>query len=640
MVKVYTLLNATSMKVLTSCSAYLAGTIKSASLKFLKTAVLSDGSIALSFTAFANPDGSLSNKANTRKSNSTAREYETISVRYWDSYYKLERSSLWQAVLTSDFTTKRYSLSNSPPINALRGTGFVFPFTPPNPFIPGGSYDLSPTGLLMTAPNPLYTQIQRTTYDLYYQPLTTFTETSTPSWQKLKVPGFEGSPNRVKFSADGMAAAFCSRKEETEEIWNSLFVIKSIKKPDQITEVRMFEDERKNKIWDKYPASIIWSNDSLKLYITADDDARVRLFSVPLDEILEEYKDCIEVVPTVLIKDGSVLSAHRLGGLGKKDHLLLNRSTIVEPSIFSILDLQTAKSVDILTTFEGGATLGLTSSQVSEIRFKSKEDTYECQAWIVRPSTFQKGKKYPVALIIHGGPEGSTSDSWLPRTNLALFAEHGYIVVAPNPTGSLGFGKSFTDAVHGDWGGRPYDDICSCFDYVKEHLPYADTTRAVAIGPSYVGYMMNRIAGMPLAKQLRTLVCHNGTFSTYGMLGSDMGHLSKRDMKYMPWEDKSNWDRHDPAQFTHNWSTPMLIIHSDKDFRCPITDGLAMYSVCQQKGIPSRFLNFPDENHIVTRPANSLHWYRTVVGWINKYADVIDCIVLQPPVSEPQPHSR
>jgi len=166
-------------------------------------------------------------------------------------------------------------------------------------------------------------------------------------------------------------------------------------------------------------------------------------------------------------------------------------------------------------------------------------------------------------------------------------------------------------------------------------MPYVDVDRAIVAGASYGGYMVNWIAGQPLGKRFKAIISHDGIFSMYNMLSADATETLIDDLQGTLWDKKENWDRHDPAQYTQNWSTPMLVIHSDGDYRCPITEGLAVYNVCQLRGIESRFLNFPDENHWVLKHENSLQWNMTVLGWANKYAHVKGKVELKPPLSDP-----
>jgi dipeptidyl aminopeptidase/acylaminoacyl peptidase len=153
-----------------------------------------------------------------------------------------------------------------------------------------------------------------------------------------------------------------------------------------------------------------------------------------------------------------------------------------------------------------------------------------------------------------------------------------------------------------------------------------------------IGYMVNWIAGQPLAKKFRTLVCHDGIFDNLNLVSSDIASTTQFDMGGQIFDPPAlaNWDKNSPSRYTANWTQSMLIIHSDNDFRCPITEGLAAFNICQMKGIESRFLNFPDECHFVEGRANQLHWYRTVFGWVNKYTGNTEGVKLEPPVSEPR----
>jgi dipeptidyl aminopeptidase/acylaminoacyl peptidase len=207
-------------------------------------------------------------------------------------------------------------------------------------------------------------------------------------------------------------------------------------------------------------------------------------------------------------------------------------------------------------------------------------------------------------------------------------------------TGSTSFGSAFTYAVAGDWGGRPYQDLENCFTYVSSKLQFVDTSRAIAAGGSYGGYMMNFIAGQPLAKKFKTLICHDGIFNFVSMLATDHPAEIKDMFHRPPWKalDAEPLDEFCPSRNMCNWSTPMLFIHSDKDYRCPVTQGLMAYNVCQLRRIDSRFLNFPDENHFVLKRENSYRWYLTVLGWANKYAgnEGEGKIRLEEPVTKPK----
>ena len=273
----------------------------------------------------------------------------------------------------------------------------------------------------------------------------------------------------------------------------------------------------------------------------------------------------------------------------------------------------------ISSNSRNGAAFGLSPSQISSFWFDGAER--KVQAWVIKPSNFREGGKYPLAYMIHGGPQGAWLDNWSTRWNPAVFAEQGYVVVAPNPTGSTGFGQAFTDAIREQWGGLPYTDLVKGFEAIEAQMPFVDTKRAVSLGASYGGYMMNWIQGHPLGKKFQAMVCHDGVFSVpAGQLASDELYFPEHDLGGKWSENKESWLRWDPASHVEHWSTPMLVIHSAKDYRLCISEGLAAFGALQSRGVESQFLTYPDENHWVLKPENSLLWHATVLDWINKYA--------------------
>lgn len=228
-------------------------------------------------------------------------------------------------------------------------------------------------------------------------------------------------------------------------------------------------------------------------------------------------------------------------------------------------------------------------------------------------------KRYPLALLVHGGPQSAWNDAWSTRWNAAVFAEQGYVVVMPNPTGSTGYSQAFTDAIKEEWGNLPFNDVINCFEHVKQHLDYVDTSRSVALGASYGGYFMNWAQGQPFGREFKALVTHNGIFSTTCALATEELYFMNHDLGG-PWSaNRAKWLEYDPARFTEHWKTPHLIIHSDLDYRLLVGDGLAAFNVLQSQGVESQFLNFPDENHFVVKPENSLVWHRSVFNFINKH---------------------
>ncbi|MCJ1388676.1 hypothetical protein MMC18_001525 [Xylographa bjoerkii] len=609
-------------------NAYLAGIIP-ARIENLQIKELHDGIIAVAFTADAKPDGSLYNTAQAPRSHSSAREYDSVLVRFWDTYFTAEHSSLWYTTLQKPRLCRQYTLSDNLPLNALKGTPLTCPIWPSDPFS-GAGFDISTTGLLVTARDPEFNPAESTQTSLWYIPLRSFTEDPAPMLRKLPVPGYNGDTSSVVFAPNGISAAFLKTKDGNDSSdLNRIFIVREVMDAESVYELPIRSEVTQGR-WDLSPNSITWASNSHSLYVTADERGRCKLFRLVI--IYDHGSPAAYARP--LSEDGVISSVYSLSTSSSEPRLFINQSTFMESSIFALINPDTGAHSLISSATKMGKTLGLHASQVSEITFKGSGE-YDVQAWVMKPSIFKADKKYPLAFLIHGGPADSWRDAWSTRWNPAIFAEQGYIVVLPNPTGSTSFGQAFSSAVNGDWGGRAYHDLAACFAHLESHLPFIDTTRAVALGASYGGYMINWIAGQPLAKKFRTLVAHDGCFSIYNMLSSDIATPLPTDMGGTLWKDKAIWDFNDPAQHTQNWTQPMLFIHSDLDYRCPVTEGLAPFAVCQQRGIESRFLNFPDENHFVLKHENSLKWHRTVLGWINKYVGVEGGVVLEPPVSEP-----
>ena len=252
------------------------------------------------------------------------------------------------------------------------------------------------------------------------------------------------------------------------------------------------------------------------------------------------------------------------------------------------------------------------------------------QGWIMKPTNYIAGRKYPLAYLIHGGPEGAWEPAWSYRWNPNLWANHGFAVVMINPHGSSGMGIDFQNAVRYNWGGWPYEDIMLGYDFVVNNFDFIDRDRVGACGASYGGYMINWIQGHNDEKKFKCLVTHDGVFSTITMFYAteEMWFPMSEYCPHDKWgckpyndDERKGYEDYNPEYFAQNWNTPHLIIHGSKDYRIPVTEGISAFTTLQIRGIPSRFLHFPDENHWVLKPSNSIKWYEEVLGWLDKYLD-------------------
>jgi dipeptidyl aminopeptidase/acylaminoacyl peptidase len=242
--------------------------------------------------------------------------------------------------------------------------------------------------------------------------------------------------------------------------------------------------------------------------------------------------------------------------------------------------------------------------------------------FIVKPNNFDPSRKYPLVVLIHGGPQSAWNDNWGYRWNPQVFANAGYVVFTPNPRGSTGYGQQFVNDISGDWGGKAYVDIMNGVADVLRRSPFIDRSRIGAAGASYGGYMINWIEGHNNDPRFRfkVLVSHDGVYNLTSMYGAtEELWFPEWEFKGTPWSNPAMYNRWSPHNFVNNFNTPILIIHSDLDYRVPIGEGMQLYSAVQRRGIDSKFLSFPDEGHWVLKPQNSNLWYHTVLDWLDKY---------------------
>jgi dipeptidyl aminopeptidase/acylaminoacyl peptidase len=237
--------------------------------------------------------------------------------------------------------------------------------------------------------------------------------------------------------------------------------------------------------------------------------------------------------------------------------------------------------------------------------------------WIIKPPGFDPARKYPLVDLVHGGPQGAWTDSWSARWNYAMFAARGYVVAAVNFHGSTGYGQKFTDAISQHWGDYPFEDVMKGLD-VAARLAYVDSTRMGAAGASYGGYMVSWIAGH--TDRFKVLVDHDGVFNPVSMAGST------EELWFVDWEfggtvyaNRPLYEKWSPLNFVQHWRTPMLLVHSQLDYRVDLSEGYQAFTALKVRGIPAKFLYFPDEGHWVLKPRNRRLWWGTVLDWLDQY---------------------
>jgi dipeptidyl aminopeptidase/acylaminoacyl peptidase len=354
--------------------------------------------------------------------------------------------------------------------------------------------------------------------------------------------------------------------------------------------------------WDHSPESLTWSPDGKTLYTTAENVGNDSLYAI----------DVASGNAKVLVEKGTSHGPALAG-----DRIVFGHDTLVAPAeIWSVkLDGTDDKQVTHLNDLR---VHGIAWGGYEQFSFKGAHgDTV--YGFAGKPANWDGHTKAPVAFLIHGGPQGSFGDHFHYRWNPEVFAGHGYATIAIDFHGSTGYGQKFTDSISNDWGGAPYEDLMTGLDAAVAKFPWLDGTRVVALGASYGGWMINWINGH--TDRFKALVVHDGN------LDERMAYYETEELWFpewehggVPWEKPEGYAKANPIEFVKNWKTPTLVIHGGMDFRIPEAQGIATFTALQRKGVPSRFLEFPDENHWVLKPQNSKVWHEEVLAWLDKWA--------------------
>lgn len=374
--------------------------------------------------------------------------------------------------------------------------------------------------------------------------------------------------------------------------------------PADTTEPRVLTES-----WDHSASRIVWSRDGVTIYTCAHDVGQTPLFAI--DVASGEVRKLIadgKVTEIVVANERLVygLCHHRspveLYGLRNPDEC----GTGVSP----VTETLTGINTDKLAATRMGA-----SEQFS---FKGWNDE-TVHAYIVKPADFDARKQYPVAFLVHGGPQGSFSNDFHYRWNPQVYAGAGYGVVMVDFHGSTGYGQAFSDAINDHWGDRPLEDLQKGLAAALERYPWLDRDRIGALGASYGGYMLNWMHGV-WSEPFKCFVCHDGNLDER-MAYYDTEELwfPEWERKGPPWESPEAYTKHNPIDHVDKWSTPTLIIHGANDYRVVDTQGLATFTALQRRGVPSRLLYFPDENHWVLKPHNSIQWHEEVLAWLGRW---------------------
>ena len=407
--------------------------------------------------------------------------------------------------------------------------------------------------------------------------------------------GYDGSP---QYSPDGRYLAYRSQVTPTYESDRFRLMLYDLK----TNQAKSISESLDSSV-DEFA----FSPDSKTIFLTAEERGRAPIYTVsvgggPVKKLISGEGFNSDVHPT---KDGHALVFARSSSVKPSEIYRANADgtgatplTTTNDSFISSFKLQPAEEV----TWTGGA-----GAKVA--------------GWIVKPANFNPRRKYPLVVLIHGGPQGAWSDNWGYRWNPQIYAGDGYVAFLPNPRGSTGYGQQFVAEISGDWGGKVFTDISNGVALMANQ-PYIDKNKIGAAGASYGGYMVNWIEGHNNDPRFtyKVLVSHDGVYNLTAMYGAtEELWFPEWEFKGTPWTNKEMYERWSPHNFVQNFKTPVLIITNSLDYRVPEGEGLQFFTAVQRMGVESKLVDFPDEGHWVLKPANSAFWHNTVLDWLGKH---------------------
>jgi dipeptidyl aminopeptidase/acylaminoacyl peptidase len=386
--------------------------------------------------------------------------------------------------------------------------------------------------------------------------------------------------------------------------------------------------EKKNltEDFDRWVGTFIWTPDSKMIYFSAEESGISPIWG--LYPGISAYKP-------FLIQTHSVGYSDDLAMTADNKTLLLTRMSVAAP--IEIYSQALTVKTPCNNRHRGDPQPGdceypkpeplthLNDAVLSQVAMPPLESFWfpgakgdKVQGFLVKPPNFDPTKKYPLKFILHGGPEVPAGDLWSYRWNSELFAASGYVVIEINFHGSPGYGQKFVDAIYGDWGGAPFEDLMMGLDYAEKTYPFIDKDRECALGASYGGYMANWVLGH--TDRFKCIVSHDGTFnheSDYGT--TEELWFNEWEFKGTPWTNRELYRKWSPNLFVTNFKTPTLVIHGQLDYRLDVSEGFQLFTTLQRLGVPSKMLYFPDEGHWVLKPQNSQLWWKTVSDWVDQW---------------------
>jgi dipeptidyl aminopeptidase/acylaminoacyl peptidase len=351
----------------------------------------------------------------------------------------------------------------------------------------------------------------------------------------------------------------------------------------------------------------LWSPDGRRIYFVAEDQAEQPIYAIDIASGGMPN-------PIAPASYNSELSVSADGNT-----LAFTRSSVTMPSEVFVLSPNGGHGSQL--THHNTALLSTVEMNPPEPFWFEGANSVRVEGFLIRPPHFDASKKYPLLLLVHGGPQSAWDDDWAYRWNEELFASPGYVAVMINPRGSTGYGQKFVDEIRNDWGGKVYDDLMKGADYALAHYPFIDASRAAAAGGSYGGYMMDWFATH--TGRFKALISHAGPYDNVSMYGgTEELWFVEHDLAGLPWSNPESYSKWSPSTYAGElgkFKTPTLVIAGEMDYRVPYTQSLEFFTDLQRQNVPSKLLIFPDEGHWVGKPQNSRLWYKNFFDWLATY---------------------
>ncbi|KAJ1895276.1 dipeptidylpeptidase [Kickxella alabastrina] len=574
----------------------------------IASAVYRPATSTLFFTANVYPDGSVSNvhknQVTAKNRTDSAQVFDNLWARHWNKWMTPVKTNLFAV-----------SVNNRGPAVSVAGVGTesnlmrnLTEFKDPLLRWDVDGYTVSNDGkyVAFVVRNPSLEMVWSTNVDIYVVPA------DGSSAPKLITGNFKGAASGPAFSPDNSSLAWLQMEGPGyESDINRILIYNLI-----TASTRSIARD-----WNMSPQSIMWSADSQKLFALTPEHGDRRIVSMDVNTGSRSN----------ISGYGYVSSVVKLGS----NKLLAIYSNVTDTSNIHMLNIGGGSGENQTTTTTAAAAMrqitDVNGDLLQGVYISSAEDFWftgalneKVHGWLLRPHGFDPARKYPMALLIHGGPQQASTHSFgLSQWNPNMYASAGFVTIVINFHGSQGYGQNFTDSIKEQWGGHPYIDLMKGVDHVLKNYAFVDSTRLVALGGSYGGYMVNWLNGN--TDRFSAMVAHDGMFNTVSnYYTTDELWFVERDVGGVPFtrDGRPKYEIFNPERLASRFKTPTLFVHGANDFRLTLEQSLAPWTLLRRKGIPARLVYFSDEDHWINKPANSIRWYKEVLDWITQWTRV------------------